>query len=107
VFKQTNNQPQPAVKRFFKVLVLLVVGLFILMSGVDVTLDHLTRSLSQSSYTFYGDRGEVLASFTGDLALCPIGIRPGAPSQPNYLRRTSGAATSSPAVLSRSGNGWL
>jgi hypothetical protein len=95
------------VKRFLKVLVLLVVSLFMLMSGVDATLDHLTRSLSQSSYTLYDERGEILVSYTGDLALCHVGIRQYQPTQSNYLRRTSGSAASSPAVLSRSGNGWL
>jgi hypothetical protein len=95
------------VKRFLKVLVLLVVSLFMLMSGVDATLDHLTRLLSQCSYTLYDERGDILGSYTGNLALCPIGIRPYQPTQSNYLRRTSGSATSSPAVLSRSGNGWL
>jgi hypothetical protein len=33
-------------KRFLKVLVLLVVCLFILMSGLNATLDHLTSSAS-------------------------------------------------------------
>jgi hypothetical protein len=94
-------------KRFLKVLVLLVVSLFVLMSGVDAMLDHLTRSVSASSYTLYDDQGNVLLAYTGDLALCRTGIKPGAPTPSNFLHRTSGGATSSPAPVSRFSVWWL
>jgi hypothetical protein len=95
------------VKRFLKVLVLLVVSLFALMSGVDATLDHLTRSASQNSYTLYDDHGRVLFAYTGDLALCRVRIKPVPPTQPDFLHRTSGGATSSPAAVPRFNVGWL
>ena len=94
-------------KRFLKVLVLLVVCLFLLMSGLNATLDHLTRLASQNSFTLYDERGAVLVSYTGDPALCPVRLRLGVPNQSNFLHRTSGGATSGPAAAPRSNVWWL
>jgi hypothetical protein len=57
------------VNRFFKTAVVLVVSLFALVSGVDAGLDQLSRSASLSNCTFYNEKGEVVAAYTGDLNL--------------------------------------
>jgi hypothetical protein len=75
------------VKRSFKLLVFLVICLFALVSGVDATLDHYSRCISQNSYTLYNERGEVVASFMGDPAAFPGEAHP-APSLARTLHRT-------------------
>jgi len=76
-------------KRFFKVLALLVVALFALVSGVDVTLDHMSRSATQGTLTCYDQKGRVVANYNGDLALCPIAPKPQPLVPANVLPRTS------------------
>jgi hypothetical protein len=76
------------VKRFLKVFILLFVGLFLLVSGVDATLDQLSRSPVQNSYTFYSGKGHPIASYAGDLSLCKPVIKPVSMTPPIVIHRT-------------------
>jgi len=67
----------PAVKRFTKTFILLIISLFVLVSGVNVTLDRLSQSPTQSTYTFYNEKGVAVFAYTGDLKYCPACFRPG------------------------------
>ena len=60
------------VKHFFKVLVLLIVALFVLVSGVDVALDRMPPPAAKGAYTYYNAQGEMVYSYTGDLKYCPV-----------------------------------
>jgi len=64
-------------KRFLKTFALVIVSLFMLVSGVNVTLDQMNRSATKSSYTFYSEKDTVLIAYTGDLKSCPVYVRPG------------------------------
>ena len=81
-------------KRFLKVLTLLVIALFLLVSGVDVTLDHLSRTVTQSAFTCYDQKGRVVASYSGDLTLCPISFKPQPVAPANVQPRPSFAPPS-------------
>lgn len=59
-------------KHFFKVLVLLIVALFVLVSGVNVALDRMPLSVTKGGYCYYNASGELVYSYTGDLKYCPI-----------------------------------
>ncbi|MCE0496741.1 MAG: hypothetical protein LV481_02170 [Methylacidiphilales bacterium] len=76
-------------KRFLKVLTLLVIALFALVSGVDVTLDHISRAVTQSAFTCYDQTGRVVANYKGDLALCPLVPKPQPLAPANALPRPS------------------
>ena len=52
-----------------------MISLFLLVSGVDAGLDHISRSVTQSNYTLYNSKGAVVASYTGDLNLCRPNLR--------------------------------
>jgi hypothetical protein len=75
-------------KRFFKVFSLLIVSLFLLVSGLDATLDHINRSTLQSRYTVYDERGAVVAAYTGDLRFCKLYVKPVRPIQTEYIHRS-------------------
>jgi len=74
--------------RFFKVFTLLIVSLFLLVSGVDATLDHLSSTPDQSSYTIFDNKGDVVASYTGDLRNCKLTLKPGRPVRPEFIPRS-------------------
>ena len=77
-------------KRFLKISVLLVVSLFVLVSGVNATLDHYSHSITQSSFTLYNDKGVVVA-YTGDLTQCKVYNKLGpatTAATPSLLHRT-------------------
>ena len=74
--------------RFFKTFGILVVGLFLLATGLDVALDHLSRSMAQSSFTVYNEQGTVLLAYNGDLAACKSLDKPSAVVAPRFLHRT-------------------
>ncbi len=57
--------------RFSKVFSLLILSLFLLVSGLDAALDHLSRSQSQNAYTLYSDEGTIVLAYNGNLDLCP------------------------------------
>jgi hypothetical protein len=71
------------VKRFLQVATLLIIGLFVLVSGLDATLDHVARTPGQSSFTWYNEKGGPILAYSGDLSLSPIYAHPA------YLHRTS------------------
>ena len=74
-------------KRFLKVLGLLMVALFALVSGVDVTLDHLAHAPTQSSFTSYTAKGQIVVAYKGKLALCRAYMRPAATVSGSLARR--------------------
>jgi hypothetical protein len=78
-------------KRFLKVLILLVVALCALMSGVDMTLDHLAHAPAQSAFMCYSPKGQIIVAYHGNLAQCPAYTRPA----PVFVHR---AAYTPPAV---------
>jgi len=55
------------VQRFLTILVLLTITLFLVVSGVDAALNHVSRSASQSSLTVYNEQGVVVLAYDGDL----------------------------------------
>lgn len=63
-------------KRFIKIFVLLIVCLFVVVSGVDATLDHMSHSATQNSFVWYTDKGESVFVYHGDLALCQSYTKP-------------------------------
>ncbi len=74
--------------RFLKTFGILVVSLFLLASGLDVALDHLTRSSAQNSFTVYNEKGTVLLTYNGDLNSCKDFDKPVAVIVPRFLHRT-------------------
>lgn len=57
-------------KRFLKTFVLLIVSLFVLLSGVDAALDQLSQSGTQNSLIVYTDNGTAILAYNGDLNTC-------------------------------------
>jgi len=76
------------VKRFLKTLVFLVVSLFLVASGVNRALDHLSHSVTQNSFTVYNEQGSVLMAYNGDLSMCKVCVKPGSVATPGFLHRT-------------------
>ncbi len=62
--------------RFLKTSLVLVVSIFALVSGVDCTLDHMSRSASQSSFNWYNDQGQSVVSYQGNLTECRPFVKP-------------------------------
>jgi hypothetical protein len=94
------------VKRFLKVLTLLVLALFALVSGVDRALDKMAQSPTQSSFTWYNEHGDVVATYSGDLALVKASTKPTITIIPSFLHRTSTRDSSLP-VTSEPANSWF
>ena len=78
--------------RFLKVLALLVVSLFVLVSGVDVTLDHMSHAATQSAFTCYNQKGQVILAYNGDLALSAAYAKPQPVAPAAMLRRANFAS---------------
>jgi hypothetical protein len=76
------------VKRFLKTFVLLIVSLFLVVSGFDAALDHLSRSGTQSAFTVYSGQGSVLLAYDGDLSACKAYVKSGPIAVPGFLHRT-------------------
>jgi len=76
------------VKRFLKTLALLIVSLFVLVSGVDAALDHISHSVTQSSFTVYNEQGGVLYAYEGNLSDCKVCLKPNLVPTPTFLHRT-------------------
>jgi len=88
------------VKRFLKVLTFLIVSLFLVVSGVDATLDHMTHSTSQNGFTYYGPKGEVIFAYEGNFKA--------ATKLPHiFLHRTSASTSDLPYESTSSGNRWF
>lgn len=75
-------------KRFLKTLTLLVVSLFLLVSGVNATLDHLTQATEQNSFTLYNTKGEAVVAYSGKLGLPKVYAKPELPMAFYILHRT-------------------
>jgi hypothetical protein len=75
-------------KRFFKVFVLLIVCLFLLVSGVDATLDQISKSPDQSHWTLYDSKGVLVISYSGDLRYLKPYVRPGKIVQTEFIHRS-------------------
>jgi hypothetical protein len=76
------------VKRFLKTLAFVMVSLFVLVSGVDAALDHISHSVTQSSFTVYDEQGSVLFAYEGDLSDCKVCLKPSSVTTPTFLHRT-------------------
>ena len=63
-------------KRFLKVLVILVTSLFLLASGLNATLDRLSHSASQNSFCLYNHQGDAVVTYNGDLRFSKIDLKP-------------------------------
>jgi hypothetical protein len=75
--------------RFLKTLALLAVSLFLLVSGVEATLDHASRVSAQGSFVIYDDQGRALFAYEGDLNDCKVCVKPSASFiVPRFLHRT-------------------
>jgi hypothetical protein len=75
------------VKRFLKPLAFLMVSLVCIASGLDVALDRLSDSPTQSSLTVYNEQGTVVLAYSGDLRACKAYAKP-AVIVPTFLHRT-------------------
>jgi len=76
------------VKRFLKTSAFLVVSLFLLVSGVDTALDHLTHSTTQNSFTVYSERGGIILAYEGDLSVCKAYAKPCPVVTTGFFHRT-------------------
>ena len=63
-------------KRSLKIFTLLIMSLFVVVSGVNSALDCLSRSVSQSNCTVYNEKGEAVATYTGDLRVSRPYVKP-------------------------------
>ncbi len=76
-------------KRFLKILVLLTVSLFVLLSGIDLALDNLSHSSDQNSVTVYNEKGEAVLAYSGNLRNYPSYAKIGSVAVvPGFLHRT-------------------
>ena len=75
-------------KRFLKTFALLIVSLFLVVSGVNRALDHLSHSETQNSFTVYNEQGSVVLAYDGDLSVCKAYAKPGPVAVPSFLHRT-------------------
>jgi hypothetical protein len=76
------------VKRFLKTFVLLIISLFLVVSGVNRALDRLSHSATQNSLTAYNEQGGVTLAYNGDLNACKAYAKPGPVAAPGFLHRT-------------------
>jgi hypothetical protein len=76
------------VNRFIKIFTLLIISLFVVVSGVDAALDHLSRSPVQSMFTVYNQQGSIVLAYNGDLSGCKAYAKPEPIVVPSFLHRT-------------------
>ena len=72
-------------KRFLKTFLFLIVSLFLVVSGVDRALDHLSRADTQNSFTAYSEQGTVVLAYQGDINGLRVCMKPGAVVTPLLL----------------------
>lgn len=65
-------------KRFLKTFVLLIISLFVLVSGVDAALDHLSRVPTQSTFVVYNEKGVAVLAYYGDVTNGKACVKPSA-----------------------------
>ncbi len=87
-------------KRFLPTLALLTVGLLLLTSGVNATLNCLDRAPSENSFVWYNEKGVAIMTFTGFSALVQKFPHPARPTTSSLFHRTSNAVASTDAVPS-------
>jgi hypothetical protein len=76
-------------KRFIITLGLLIVSLFMLVTGVNAALDRVAKSPAQNSLVIYDDQGRPLFAYNGDLNDCTVSVRPSTSFVgPHFLHRT-------------------
>ena len=75
-------------KRSLKIFALLIIGLSLVVSGLNLALDRITQSPTQSSFTVYSEQGGVVLAYNGDLAACKAYNKTGPAVVPNFLHRT-------------------
>jgi hypothetical protein len=75
-------------KRFLKTFALLIVSLFLVVSGVNTGLDHLSRSTALSNYTQYDDKGTLVLTYSGDLKQFKPSIKRAWASEFHYVPRS-------------------
>ena len=75
-------------KRFLKTFACLIVSLFLVVSGVNAGLNHLSHSVTQNSLTIYNAQGGVVLVYDGDLNACKAYAKPGPVAVPSFLHRT-------------------
>ena len=75
-------------KKFFKTFALLLLGMFLLVSGMDAGLGRLSASAQQGSFTVYNERGETVFAYNGDLNACRALAKPSVNWAPRFLHRT-------------------
>ncbi|MEI9999514.1 MAG: hypothetical protein WDO13_10280 [Verrucomicrobiota bacterium] len=78
---------KPRLKRFLKTLVLLVISLFVLVSGVNAALDQVSHSAAQSSIVVYNEKGQMVLAYDGDLN-GKVLAKPLSSYLPRFLHRT-------------------
>ena len=89
-------------KRFLKIATLLIVSLFLLVSGVDATLDQMSHFTKTSSFTWYDEKGNITVAYFGDLSQCKSFTKLG-PTPAPFMRhsnsRTSLQSEESPRLF--------
>jgi hypothetical protein len=75
-------------KRFLKTFALLIVSIFLVVSGVDTALDRLSHSATQNSVTVYDEQGKVVLAYDGELNAYKAYAKPGPVATPGFLHRT-------------------
>ena len=75
-------------KRSLQIFTFFLVGLFLLISGVNTALDHISRTPSQNSFTFYNEKGEIVLVYNGDLHFCKAYTKPATALPPDYFHRS-------------------
>jgi len=71
-----------------RIFVLLLAALFVVASGLDRALDHMTTSPAQSVFTVYDSQGTEVTTYDGQAALCRAFTKPALPQNPNLLHRS-------------------
>jgi hypothetical protein len=75
------------VNRLLKTTSLLIVSLFLVVSGVDTALDRLSHSPDQNSFVAYGAQGSIMLAYEGDLAGCKAFAKPTPIVTPGFFHR--------------------
>jgi len=75
-------------KRSLKVFTLVLVGLFLCVTGIDMTLDQQSSAVEQNSVVWYNEKGDVVLAYEGDLKFCPTYVKRFTVAPPPYLHRT-------------------
>lgn len=75
-------------KKFLKTFGLLMLGMFVLVSGIDSALDRVSSLPQHSCYTIYNEKGDVVIDYVGDLSLCKVYAKPVTTVRTEFVHRT-------------------